>query len=52
MASKIDCVFPFGSCKGQLVSDIYETNPSYLKWVLENCDISGELKDAIEYHVG
>ena len=51
MASKVDCIFPFGRYKGTLVSEIYETNPHYLKWVLENCDISGQLLDAVEYHV-
>ena len=52
MASKVDCVINFGRCKGQLVSDIYESNPGYLKWMLENCvDLPQELVSALEYHV-
>lgn len=51
MPSKIDCIFPFGTYKGQYVSDIYEVNPSYLDWVLGNCEISDEVRNAIEYHL-
>ena len=51
MPSKVDCVFPFGRYKGQMVSDVYEVNPHYLKWVLDNAEISKELEEAIIYHV-
>lgn len=51
MPSKIDYVFPFGRYKGQWISDIYEVNPSYLDWVLRNCEISDDVRQAIEYHL-
>jgi len=52
MTSKIDCVFLFGKYKGKLVSEVYEENSEYLEWLLENCDLHGDLLKAVEYHLG
>ena len=53
MPSQIDFIFPFGKYKNMLVSDVYETDPNYLKWLLDNCEhMTDGLRKAIEYHVG
>lgn len=52
MASRIDCVFPFGKYKGKLVSEVYEENSEYLEWVHQNVDMNADLLKAVEYHLG
>lgn len=42
-------VMPFGKHKGELLVDI---PGSYLRWVLDNLDINGSLRDDIEAIVG
>jgi len=33
-----DDVFPFGQYKGELVGDIVQKDPVYIRWVMENTE--------------
>lgn len=48
-ANRLSAVrMPFGKYKDQLVVDIALNDPSYLRWLRENTDLRGDLRDAVE----
>lgn len=38
----------FGKHQGELVVDVAADDPSYLRWLRENVDLRGDLRDAVE----